>query len=382
MKLTQKILNYFRKDKESPASNYSLNFINTPAITGTMNAYKSFAYACINARAENISKAKYYLYKETAETGIREIKKHKILELLNKPNVRQQTFKEILFKCAISLDLYGDAFVYIRRDKNGTPLDLYHLPTKTVRIKLNSDSTEIEQYEYSFSGGKINYPAKDIIHFLIPDPDNNFGGKATIEGFNMSLEIDYLQNRYQRNFYKNDASPAMAIEFEKNMSDIEFNRFKEKFRSLYEGVNNTGKTIFLDNGAKIKPMQSYPKDVEILQSRTWIRDEIMSIFRVPKIILGVTSDVNRANASQQLATFNENVIKPFAKLTIESKLNSFIARNFPGEDLFINMEYEFENDREMQLKAYEIYMKYGILTKDELRELEGYQPIKKNKNGN
>ena len=382
MKITQKILKYFRKEKETPTSNYSLSFINTPAITGTMNAYKSFAYACINARAENLSKAKYYLYRNTPENNIQEIKSHRILDLLNKPNLRQQTFREILFRCAISLDLYGDAFIYIRRDKSGIPLDLYHLPTKAVRIKLNSDFTAIEYYEYTFSGGIIRYPAKDIIHFLIPDPDNNFSGKATIEGFNMSLEIDYLQNRYQRNFYKNDASPAMAIEFEKNMSDLEFDRFKQKFRSLYKGVNNTGKTIFLDNGAKIKPMQSYPKDVEILQSRTWIRDEILSIFRVPKIILGVTSDVNRANATQQLATFNENVIKPFAKLTIESKLNAFIEQNYPGENLFINMEYEFENDREMQLRAYDIYMKYGILTKDELRELEGFQPIKRNKNGN
>ncbi|HPS64405.1 MAG TPA: phage portal protein [Ignavibacteria bacterium] len=339
------------------------------------DVYKGFGYACINSRAENISKAKIYLYDDKAGRNDKEILKHDFLALINKPNAKNQTFREILFRISASLDLYGNAYLYIHRGIGGKPAGIYQIPSKFVDIKLNSAGTEVESYIYYNSGKATEYPRRDIIHFLIPDPDCNYKGKPTIDGFNLTLEIDYLQNLYQRNFYKNDASPGMVIEVEREMMDTEFERFRDKFRSLYEGALNTGKALFLDSGAKAKPFQSQPKDVEILKAREWIRDEIMSIFRVPKIILGITNDVNRANAVQQLRTFNDNVIKPFAKLTIESKFNSFLQENYPDENLRLAMEYDFENDRDLQLRSYELYMKYGITTIDEIRELEGFQKL-------
>lgn len=339
---------------------------------GGFDIYRSFAYACINARAENICKAKIYLYRDEPGRRDREIISHQFLELITKPNRRNQTFREILFKIAVSLDLYGNSYIYIQRGNDGLPIGLYHLPSKYIDIKLNDSQTEIDHYIYNAGGKLQKFDKANIIHFLIPDPDNNYRGKSTIDGFNLTLEIDYLQNLYQRNFYRNDAAPGMIIELDREIMDTEFERFKAKFRTLYEGASNAGKTIILDNGAKAKPYQSFPKDVEILKARVWVRDEIMSIFRVPKIILGVTTDVNRANAVQQLRTFNDNVIKPFAKLTIESKFNSFLQNNYPNENLRLAMEYDFENDRELQLRSYELYMKYGIATKEEIRELEGF----------
>jgi hypothetical protein len=38
----------------------------------------------------------------------------------------------------------------------------------------------------------------------------------------------------------------------------------------------------------------------------------------------------------------------------------------------LSLDYDFENDRELQLKAYEIYRKYDIVSKEEIRELEGF----------
>lgn len=343
-----------------------------PGYKQGFDIYKSFAYACINARAENICKAKIYLYKDEPGRRDKEIIDHPFLNLITRPNRRNQTFREILFKIAVSLDLYGNSYVFIQRGNDGLPIGLYHLPSKYIDIKLNDSQTEIDHYVYNAGGKLQKFDKSNIIHFLIPDPDNNYSGKATIDGFNLTLEIDFLQNLYQRNFYRNDAAPGIIIEFDREMMDTEFERFKAKFRMLYGGVNNTGNTLILDNGAKAKPFQSKPKDVEILKARVWVRDEIMSIFRVPKIILGVTTDVNRANAVQQLRTFNDNVIKPFAKLTIESKFNSFLQNNYIKENLRLSMEYDFENDRELQLRAYELYMKYGIVTKEEVREMEGF----------
>ena len=148
--------------------------------------------------------------------------------------------------------------------------------------------------------------------------------------------------------------------------------------TLYEGADNAGRTLILESGIKAKSYRNSPKDVEILPSRKAIRDEILSIFRVPKTILGISDDVNRANARESLRSFYDNTIKPFARLCIESKLNVFITENY-GSEFFIEMDYSFEIDRELQLKAIEIYSKYNIATKDEIREMEGFGKEKQKK---
>ncbi len=335
--------------------------------------YKSYAYACINTRAENVSKAKIILYKISDEGKInKELKKHPFLEIVRNPNRRGHAFKELLHKISSSLDLYGNAYLYIHRFSNGKPAGFYHLPSKSVRIKLNADMSQIDKYVYFNGRTNIEYDKKDVLHFLVPDPDNSFTGKSIISGFNFTQEIDFLQNLYQRNFYKNDAAVGMLLESEKTLTDSVFERLKNEFRDQYEGAENAGKTIILEGGIKAKPYQAFPKDVEILPSRKMVRDEILAMFRVPKIILGVAEEVNRATAREAMKIFNDYVIKPFAKICIESKFNIFLKENYPGEDLQMVMEYEFEIDRELQLDALEVYSKYGIATIDEMREIEGF----------
>ncbi len=94
--------------------------------------YKSYAYACINTRAENVSKAKIILYKISDEGKInKELKKHPFLEIARNPNRRGHAFKELLHKISSSLDLYGNAYLYIHRFSNGKPAGFYHLPSKS-----------------------------------------------------------------------------------------------------------------------------------------------------------------------------------------------------------------------------------------------------------
>jgi HK97 family phage portal protein len=171
----------------------------------------------------------------------------------------------------------------------------------------------------------------------------------------------------------------MLLESDHELSTEIYERYSNQFKQMYAGATNTGKTLLLEGGIKAKPYQAFPKDVEILPSRKLIRDEIMSIFRVPKIILGITDDVNRANSRESIKIFNDYVIKPFAKINIESKLNIFLKENFKDENIFLLLEYDFEVDRDLQLKAYDLYRKYDIASVDEIRTMEGFGQISNSK---
>jgi len=223
----------------------NLSFGSSSGSTGAK--YKSYAYACINARAENIAKAKVYLYNAETKT---EIPKHPFLDLIVKPNKQNQTFKEILHKISSSLDLYGNSYVFIQRGVRKAPIGLYFLPSNMVNPVYNGQQTEIINYEYIVNGQKSIYKTEDIIHFTIPDPDNNLLGKSTISAFNFSLDIDYYQNLYQRNYYLNDAALGLIIETENQMDDNDVERLKSEIQNQYEGSGNVGRTLLLQGGLK------------------------------------------------------------------------------------------------------------------------------------
>lgn len=370
MKIFSKAISGIKKYFGNEESAYTGFFKSSSVLTAHAEQYKSYAYACINARAENIAKAKFYLYRQNGKDRT-EIKSHPFLELIKHPNRKKQSFRELLHRISTSLDLYGNSYIYVSRNSDKEPNGLYFLPSPFVSIGLNSSSTAIEFYEYYASGEPVRYKADDIIHFLIPDPNSNIKGKSVTSGFNFTLEIDYLQNLYQKNIYENDAAPGIIIETDKAVNDASYERLKNKFESGYSGPGNAGRALILEEGMKAKPYAFVPKDTEIIPSRRLMRDEIMALFRVPKTILGIAEDVNRATAREQLKTFNDYVIKPFAKICIESKLNLFISSNYE-KDIELVMEYEFEVDRETQLKALEFYAKYGIADRNEIREMEGF----------
>jgi hypothetical protein len=52
----------------------------------------------------------------------------------------------------------------------------------------------------------------------------------------------------------------------------------------------------LENGAKWVPAQSTVRDMDFVNLRSLARDVVREAFRAPKVMLGVSDDVNRANA--------------------------------------------------------------------------------------
>ncbi len=334
------------------------------------DTFSSYVYACIACRAENIAKAGINLYRRNITSGRTELRRHSFLDMIYKPNKFNQSFENLLYLISVSLDLYGNAFLLIEREGD-IPSALYYMPYSNTRVITDKENRKIVSYEYREGSKTFNIPESDVIHFLIPSPSSNITGKSLVSAFNFTLDIDYYQNLFQKMFYMNNASIGLILECPENLNDEQFERLETKINQKYTGVDNSGKPLILEGGLKASSYKPSVKDVEMLPARKMIRDEILAIMRVPKIILGILEDVNYAGSREAIRIFNDYTIRPFAKLCIESKFNIFLKENYSGE-LKLSLDYDFENDRELQLKAYEIYRKYDIVSKEEIRELEGF----------
>ena len=116
--------------------------------------------------------------------------------------------------------------------------------------------------------------------------------------------------------------PSALLVSEGKMSQDQYDRVRANWDTKFKGVNNAHKLAILEGGMDFKPMSPTSREMQFSESRKSTRDEILATFRVPKVILGITEDVNLASASASEYTFSKFVIKPEERFLI-TRLNEF-----------------------------------------------------------
>jgi HK97 family phage portal protein len=150
---------------------------------------------------------------------------------------------------------------------------------------------------------------------------------------------------------------------------------KAAFNSLYSGATNAGKTAFLDRGMSWKPVSISPEDAELLASRRFSTEEIARIFQVPPPLVGIwdhSSFTNSETAGKWFATYT---VGPWCR-----KFEAEIARSVFSESDRGTYQLDFDlsgflrGDHGARWQGHEIAVRNGILTPNEIREIEGWNP--------
>lgn len=273
-----------------------------------LKAYKGWVYACVRAIATDVGTIEFQLQKKSRD-GWTEVKQHPALDVLATTNPFTTT--DGLYKATSSfLDLTGNSFWYVAFNGRGQPSELWMLdPTKIDVIK--SDSNYIQGYLYTNPKGvRIPLKAIEVIPFQEFNPEDPYKGKGPTEAAALAIDTNRYAGEWNRNFFFNSAMPALALTTEANLTQEQYDRLLEKWVSKFGGINNAHKPAILEGGLKIAPINPTAKEMDFNASMTALRDEILATFGVPKSVLGITEDVNRANAEASEYVFAKRVIQP------------------------------------------------------------------------
>lgn len=350
---------------------------NAPAMNGTdfLDAYyKGWVYPCVNAIAEDVSTLELQLMRKTSR-GEEVVENHIAMDLLHNVNP-QMSSSELIMATQSFLELEGNTFWYVPK---GTvirkPAEIWTLDPTRVWIAKHQELF-VSGYVYKNEAGvDVPLAVDEVIHFKRFNPRNRYRGIGTLRAAALAIDTDNYAAEWNKNFFYNSAMPAAALETEKTLSDEVFQRLKTQFAAKYGGIDNAHRTAVLEAGLKIRPLQISQKDMDFLEARKYSRDEILAAFRVPKSILGIVEDVNRANAEAQEYTFAKRVINPRMKFIVD-RLNEFYLPLFEGKNSALYFTYKSpipENEELILKKQNSSYGKWR--TTDEVRELEKLPPL-------
>lgn len=357
-----------------PSATYSLPEPASKDAKAQLEAYSSWVYSCATVRAQKLATVNLQLYKKSNSEDPIEVKKHEVLDLLYSINPFC-TFYDLIELTGLYLDLAGEAFWWLLRDKKGQIIQIYpYLSPENMEISTSA-TKYITGYIYNVpgSGQKIPFESKDILHFKYANPLNPYRGLSPVKAAELAIATDKEASIYNWRFFKNSAVPAGTLTTDKMLDDRTYQRIRAQWDAAHKGVNNAFRTAILEAGTKYANMGISQKDLEFLEGKKFHRDEILAMFRVPKSILGITEDVNRANAEATIAMFMEHVIEPNMRKVV-IYLNEFLLPNY-SDDIFFDFDNPVKANQEMELAYYQNGIANGWLTPNEIREWEGLDAI-------
>ncbi len=343
-----------------------------------LEEYMSWTYANISAIAEAVSEIKIQLFKLKNNDEVEEVKEHPVLELIHRPN-QFMTKKEFIQLLTIYRLLAGES--PIRLKGKGLPTELWPIDPLNFKpiIGKTTDAFElIVGYEFSntFNGEFkiINLKPEEVIFIKNMNPRNKWRGYGVVEASQNSIDTMHYSEQYNLNFFKNSAVPFTVLYTDQKLTSETINKLKNNWTSNYQGINNAFKTAVLEAGLKVERLQTSSKDMDFIEQQRFLRDKLMAMFKTTKVALGITEDVNRANAEASEYVFTKNCVRPKMAQFVES-LNEFLLPIFdPKGELFLDFEDPVPQDRTALINEYSAAFNKWM-TPNEIRKLEGFPDL-------
>jgi HK97 family phage portal protein len=273
-----------------------------------LNAYRSWVYACTSAVADEVATIEFRLQQKNGDTW-KDIDTHPAIDLLTRVNPAMSS-DELWGSTQSYLDLEGNGFLYVVRNGKKEPTEIWPLNPTKVEVKPGKNFL-VDGYVYTNDAGKrVPFTPKEIIHFKRFNPNSQYRGIGTVAAAALAIDTDDYASTWNRNFFSNSALPAAVMQTEGKLTDEQYERVKAQWEAQYRGVANAHRTAILEGGLKLEKLSLSQKDMDYLESRRFGRDEIMAMFKTPKTVLGITEDVNRANAEATDYVYAKRVVSP------------------------------------------------------------------------
>lgn len=337
-----------------------------------IHEFRSWVYACIDARAKEVQAAVFDVYVKQASLKLKPVQEtHPLVNLLSNPNPFM-TRSELFYISVAHMDLTGDCFWYTPRNGLGVPAEVWPLVPYRVKI-VPSKEKFISHYEVSVGHGEtIPIGIEEMVHLRYPNPDNPYYGASPLMASAHAVDINIFQHEYQRQFYKNYAVPDFAFVTEDRLDDITWKRMQNEIVKKYGGSENRMIPMLLEGGADFKRIGVSPKEMNWLVENKATMQSIAGIFKVPPSKIGQEDVPNRAVAEASDYTFSKSVIEPILGM-IDERLTQDLAKDF-DERLVIKHRSTIKDDEERSARVRQIRVTSGYSI-NELRERDGQEKV-------
>jgi HK97 family phage portal protein len=318
-----------------------------------MRAYGSVGtiHGMFSLLAQSTSRCDWRMYRKSQDNRVRystagtgsdqrtEVVQHAALSLWNKPNsfYSGRAFREM---SQLYLDLTGEMPWLVGRDPRvNFPTGLWTVRPDRLE-PIPHPELFIAGYIYTGPNGeKVPLGTDQVIRTLLPNPLDPLHGLGPVQAMLVDADASRYSAQWNRNFFLNSAEPGGVVVSPTHLEDTEFEEFQLRWRETHQGINNAHRVALLENMTWV-PNAMSQRDMDFANLRNQSRDVMRETVGIHKVMLGVSDDVNRANAQTGEEVFESWKIVPRLD-RIKDTVNDKLLPMFypPGADVPVEHDY-------------------------------------------
>lgn len=321
--------------------------------------------ACVGLVSNTVAMIPIKLYQKS-NGKVKEIENDVRLKLLNDDT--KDTLSAFDMKKALVEDylLVGNGYAYI--NKKGTNIEsINYVKNEDVSI-IKNENPIFKDYDIYVYANK--YKPYDFIKLLRNTRDGS-SGSGIIESNPLLLSVAYNSLKYENILSKTGGNKKGFINNEGSKLTTEaMDNLKDQWNNMYK--ENSENCIILNKGLSFKESAATPTEMQLNENKKTNGEEICKLLYVPPSLISGDGKANESDYEK----FIKTAILPIMKSFISS-LNKDLLLEREKESFYFGFDMNelLKGDIEKRYKAYDIAIKDKILTPNEVRKKEDYEPI-------
>jgi HK97 family phage portal protein len=266
--------------------------------------------------------------------------------------------------------LYGNAYAYIERANDGTPVSLTYCENGSVTVRYNQRTQDLYYLIPFVKKGKIE--PINVIH-LYKDSNNGVEGRSIMTYASQIIKLAQATDKAARNYYSSGCALQGALTIKGARKGA-----KEQARQAFantHGDKGSG-LVILDDDMSYQQLSSNANDSQMLEARTFNVQEIARYFNINPILLGDKSGASYNSIELANIEFVTHTLQPYICM-MEEEFNRKLVK--PSEIDHIRIDIDEKALMKGDMKTTAEYLtkltQGGIMTVNEAREKLGLNPV-------
>jgi len=308
-----------------------------------------------------------------------ELEEHPLLDLLQNVNEQENGYEVKELTCTM-LDLTGDAYWMMERDKLGVPTKFFVLRSQWVRI-IPDKQKFVAGYWYGYNNAfgndtRLELPPENVIHFKYPNPIDPWYGMGPVQAAAYAIESQELREKFVLATMGNMARPDLIVKYlEGELAPDERAQVEREWNATFRGAKNAGKVKVTDFRYEIDKVGWNPSELKFNEGEDWILKKICAAFPVP---LGLVDSSYISRAPRSGLEGSDLFMAQFNTLPrctrVEEKLNEQLCPLYDGR-LFLAFDNPVPKDRVLQNAEDAQRLNTYQVTINEIRKRNGEDPV-------
>ena len=344
--------------------------IDIPSLNMGAALKSSAVWACVRIISNSVASLSIQVLQRLGNGALKPAPQKQVFSLLTQAPNKSMTGYQFIDTIVVHLLLRGNAFIWMDRDASNRITGLWPLYPDRVALHILPDGSK----RYHIAG--MTFDDFDILH--IPGMSlDGFTGISVISLLDSTILRDISVSEYAKQFFDNGAYPGGVLEVPKGLSDVAYSRLKVSWESMHKGARNAHKTALLEEGAVYKPITISAKDAQLIETKNASVEDIARVFGVPLHMVHVAAKAAFNSNEQMSLDFLIHTLNPWI-VRIEQAFNAgLFSLNDTGSFLVrFNVDSLLRADVKTRMEAYQTGREIGLYSINEIRAMEGMNPIK------